>query len=297
MGLFDNIRSDIPMPDGFSKKSFQTKSFYNSLELYIIGTDRKLYKNGEEYRHNGLVHFLGSELIEDPNGNVIKNGRVKCYNVPEIEMVGKTRYFNVTHYYIASFTSGNLDYIKAVSEAVYHGREWMPTELNIKNFCEEWNNGNSSYKLELAKSFSKMNISWQEFRLEARNYEWWEDDMEIITQFLPKQDIKNDCAYCDGLCNNLCVENADMTLDEFIDNKAETEKVGVADLKNIEAEFLRFKKTAPVANTKISLNMLQAGLSVFSASNIYNNQSNSDIVKMIELLYSRMRQAEIEEME
>ena len=94
MGMFDYIRSEIPLPDGFAGE-LQTKDFNCDMGLHVIRADGRLIleilDHTDEARHedanyHGIVRFYGSD--EHKNW----------------------------HEYLAKFTDGNLVGITIVGD-------------------------------------------------------------------------------------------------------------------------------------------------------------------------------------
>lgn len=58
MGLFDDLRCDAPLPDGFpSPDNFQTKDFACELAKYTITADGKLKRGDEAVDFHGWLNF------------------------------------------------------------------------------------------------------------------------------------------------------------------------------------------------------------------------------------------------
>lgn len=81
MGMFDNIRCEFPLPDGFDGKlNFQTKDLENLLSTYVITADGKLllatlnYDDGDKLpvltviNYHGDIEFYGSNICSVGRG-------------------------------------------------------------------------------------------------------------------------------------------------------------------------------------------------------------------------------------
>jgi hypothetical protein len=91
MGMFDYVKCEVPLPDGYYGEWFQTKDFDDPyLGTYVIRKDGR------------LVH-LKSELEIDMNFHGILN----FYDI----------HSGVWYEYNAKFTDGNLDQIEKLVEA------------------------------------------------------------------------------------------------------------------------------------------------------------------------------------
>lgn len=59
MGMFDDLRCEIPLPPGgwVSPYDFQTKDLDCEFDKYVITKDRRLTRNGETIDFHGTLNF------------------------------------------------------------------------------------------------------------------------------------------------------------------------------------------------------------------------------------------------
>jgi hypothetical protein len=115
MGMFDNIKVDVVLPDETSVKDtwFQTKSLENIMTYYVITEDGKLCQDIWDYEYiEDSTHFLGGYMnrIED-------SYRTECYD----DYHGDIRFYGdalvddnkrtIYRDYTARFTNGKLEKI------------------------------------------------------------------------------------------------------------------------------------------------------------------------------------------
>jgi hypothetical protein len=106
--MFDYIRCELPLPDGYAGRDLQTKDFNCLLLEHVISKDGRLmlasHRAGEpmvDANYHGLVHFIGSETAgyEPPrSGDFFR------------------RAIRVFHRYSAKFTDGQLVSIDIVRD-------------------------------------------------------------------------------------------------------------------------------------------------------------------------------------
>ena len=74
MGMYDNVRCVLPLPDGFEGNLFQTKSFEAPyMRGLVIAEDRRLYEEIDGERklvkdYHGYINFYEFDHIIDGKG-------------------------------------------------------------------------------------------------------------------------------------------------------------------------------------------------------------------------------------
>jgi hypothetical protein len=121
MGMFDQIKLEVPLPDTDEVPTdtiFQTKDLECMLDDYVIASDGHLYKEKWDYdwiEDESVAMFKGRlqkiegsfrrEIVPDHHGDI------PFYHDALREIDGK----RIWHEYVARFTHGKLSYI-AVKE-------------------------------------------------------------------------------------------------------------------------------------------------------------------------------------
>ena len=133
MGMFDNIECNYPLP--LSKElieledfniygvEFQTKSFENLMELYIITEEGELFRkkidykwvDDEEYFLKGYMKATKEELIKENYHGIIE---FYCYEDIKKEVNGKIRETSISVDYIAKFSDGKIVSIDLVNQTI-----------------------------------------------------------------------------------------------------------------------------------------------------------------------------------
>ena len=101
MGMFDHVKCELPLPDGFNGVGLQTKDFDRSLAVLTITKDGRLVTDNRDWwRDDGKPYDLEFDgqfnfysLEGDPNGGYI------------------------WHEYQATFTDGSLVGIEVLTDA------------------------------------------------------------------------------------------------------------------------------------------------------------------------------------
>lgn len=103
MGMFDHVECRVPLPDGYvSPDGYQTKSFDNQLEVYII-------------TEGGLLERRGGWLCGDPDPDPVIVPFHGCFRFYADEPAPPGM-FGAWHEYEARFTDGRLVRIDVVPE-------------------------------------------------------------------------------------------------------------------------------------------------------------------------------------
>lgn len=133
MGMFDNVRCEVPLPDGYaSAGGYQTKNFECNLDTYTITADGRLVKASGHYEEPSpedrekaqkitgddfWSHLerirLSSTFVKDPDVDVNFHGKFRFYTYegdPNDERPIDERW----HEYEAKFTDGKLNEIITV---------------------------------------------------------------------------------------------------------------------------------------------------------------------------------------
>ena len=110
MGMFDWVTVEVPLPDGFSAESFQTKSFDNLLDNLKITREGRLellHYDLEESKE-GKVNVFGNPLLVRVNEEWVE------WNTPRgTPFHGEFNFYetdeeNHWHVYVAVFEHGQL---------------------------------------------------------------------------------------------------------------------------------------------------------------------------------------------
>lgn len=133
MGMFDNIECNYPLPitkellelEDFNidEVEFQTKSFENLLELYIISEDGELLRkkstyewyDDDEYFLKGYMKEVSSEIVKETFFGVVE---FYCYEQLRKEVNGKVREISVSVDYEAKFNDGKLISLDLVDQSI-----------------------------------------------------------------------------------------------------------------------------------------------------------------------------------
>ena len=108
MGMFDWVKCEVELPDGFKSDSFQTKDMENLLCTYTITKEGRLIKTCPEW----YIEEELPEIKEDTNFH----GMFRFYGYEKGEKINDENFKFVWHEYNAKFTNGNLVSITKVEE-------------------------------------------------------------------------------------------------------------------------------------------------------------------------------------
>ena len=128
MGMFDYIRCELPLPDGWESDELQTKDFDCQMVTHVITKDGRLMLDNGHYeevplleRRNWKVEWGTS--VEAQKEHIVETTAGRIRRVPKMEdanfygivnfyglelEVAKGRPFYVGHNYNAKFTDGQL---------------------------------------------------------------------------------------------------------------------------------------------------------------------------------------------
>lgn len=118
MGMFDNIRCEIPLPDGFTGE-MQTKDFDCALSTLLIRTDGRLMIEDCDWEDVPL------EERPDPKLPFIGSRRATNRRWRDLDFHGEFRFYGSgesagdRHEYIARFTHGALEFIEVAPKDTY----------------------------------------------------------------------------------------------------------------------------------------------------------------------------------
>lgn len=139
MGMFDNIECNYPLP--LSKElieledfniygvEFQTKSFENLMELYIITEEGELFRKKVEYKWvddedaflKGFMEATKEELVKEDFHGIVD---FYCYENFRKEVNGKVKETSVSVDYRAKFIDGKLVSIDLVDQSIEDTTEY-----------------------------------------------------------------------------------------------------------------------------------------------------------------------------
>ena len=115
MGMFDHIRCEIPLPDGFTGE-MQTKDFDCALSNLLIRANGRLMIEEREWEAVSLEERQNSKL------SFLKSRRVIARRWRDLDFHGDFHFYgwqksdDTRREYWARFTHGSLEFIKLVSE-------------------------------------------------------------------------------------------------------------------------------------------------------------------------------------
>lgn len=133
MGMFDNIECNYPLPlskelielEDFNiyEVEFQTKSFENLMELYIITEEGELFRKKIDYKWvdddnyflKGYMKATREELIKEDFHGIVE---FYCYEHFTKEVDNKTREISISVDYAAKFIDGKLVSIDLVNQSI-----------------------------------------------------------------------------------------------------------------------------------------------------------------------------------
>jgi hypothetical protein len=103
MGMFDNVRCEIPLPDGWDGKGMQTKDLGCTMSTVTITAEGRLVGSlrewwWEEHKPERDLDFHGDFNFYGSEGQ---------YGTPEYKW----------HDYVARFTEGRLNWIRSTSDS------------------------------------------------------------------------------------------------------------------------------------------------------------------------------------
>jgi|HubBroStandDraft_5_1064220.scaffolds.fasta_scaffold1018938_2 hypothetical protein len=102
MGMFDWVKCEVPLPDGFVSDNFQTKDFENLLYQYTITKEGKLTRTGSG-------DWLDPEDDVELSVEIVPfHGIFEFYDYEHNKDVNDKNFKFVWHEYEAKFTDGNL---------------------------------------------------------------------------------------------------------------------------------------------------------------------------------------------
>lgn len=124
MGMYDCVRSEIPLPDGFTGE-LQTKDLERILAKILIRADGRLMIEERDYEHIPLSERPFPD-DPDPLNRLIGSIKSTHRRWRDLDYHGDLRFYgnettqsgelSVWHQYVARFTYGTLEYIKNEDE-------------------------------------------------------------------------------------------------------------------------------------------------------------------------------------
>lgn len=92
MGMFDDVKCEVPLPDGYNGEWFQTKDFECSmLDKYVIRADGRLLRYDEDTNFHGILNFydLKNGVWHEYNAKFTDGKLIEIVHVPDDDIVSQ----------------------------------------------------------------------------------------------------------------------------------------------------------------------------------------------------------------